>query len=853
MRLSKIGKYIFSALVIPALALAVSQPVEIVYASSTSAQSSTIETLVDGKIGTTTSSNIYHQRFIEEQVTKGIQHYRFERFDTKGWIRGNIMVVDLKDSNVGTGLLYPGSLTRTDTIGRMAAAQGAIAAINGDFFDISGTKAPIGIAVDNGHLLKSSLSSNVSIGVSQSNIGIIANMMLAAEVANPSKPFLLPIKLDGINEHKLMGSQIALYTSLWGPASRASLVKDAGQYVELVIKDNIVTQILQNQQFSGIIPQDTQILLAFGTNAELLQKRFARNDGIHISYTTNPDFQPYKFALSGDVSIVRDGKPISHPSNPHTHPRTAVGFDRTGTKMYILVVDGRQQRSRGMTYDELGIFMTSLGAWDAINLDSGGSTTLVRRPLGQGQVVVANNPSEGSQRAVPNGIGLWSLAAPGTLQGFFVQALDNRVFKDLSRTLQAYPYDEFYNPIEISGSPQWAVEKTNIGTVGASGIFRGNRVGVTNVSVSLQGKMQSHPLQVLDTPVSIYPTRSHIDLSGNSLTTFRIHGKDPDGYESLIEPRDVVLKYDTTLLEILPLADGSYRLQRKQNTLSTIVEITAAGLTTYIGVVSNPDPANPLIVPTPQFAQDPALTNWPAPAASTLRFAVVSGLQPDTFGRSFIHELRAQLHLYYLTTLQPDLVLLNGHFVSKDTAMNYQTAKNYFDTTLGIPYYTIPGRQEGAGNNALKNHTDAFGEDFKQFDNKGTRFLLLNMSRGSIRASSPTQWHKILQALESGKTDPAIQNFVIVAQSPLQLASSLPTTGFDINEVGLLQRLLTDIHEQTGKRTAYISSGSQEFGLSRVNGVIHMDTGFGRQPRSAVFSIDPSAGNKDWIKVKLTP
>ena len=59
------------------------------------------------------------------------------------------------------------------------------------------------------------------------------------------------------------------------------------------------------------------------------------------------------------------------------HPRTVVGLDASGSKMTLLVVDGRKPGiAVGMSYDELAAEMLQLGCAEALNLDGGGSTSM---------------------------------------------------------------------------------------------------------------------------------------------------------------------------------------------------------------------------------------------------------------------------------------------------------------------------------------------------------------------------------------------------------------------------------------------------------------------------------------------
>jgi hypothetical protein len=81
------------------------------------------------------------------------------------------------------------------------------------------------------------------------------------------------------------------------------------------------------------------------------------------------------------------------------HPRSALAITRDSTTLLMVVVDGRRPWSVGMSLAELGDALLALGAWDAMNLDGGGSSTLWIR----GQVV--NHPSDASgERAVGNAL-----------------------------------------------------------------------------------------------------------------------------------------------------------------------------------------------------------------------------------------------------------------------------------------------------------------------------------------------------------------------------------------------------------------------------------------------------------------
>ena len=78
----------------------------------------------------------------------------------------------------------------------------------------------------------------------------------------------------------------------------------------------------------------------------------------------------------GTIRITSDEEVFFGTSIPDVHPRTAAGITADGD-LLLVVVDGRQDVSRGVDLQELALLLRSLGAVEALNLDGGGSSTLV--------------------------------------------------------------------------------------------------------------------------------------------------------------------------------------------------------------------------------------------------------------------------------------------------------------------------------------------------------------------------------------------------------------------------------------------------------------------------------------------
>ena len=103
--------------------------------------------------------------------------------------------------------------------------------------------------------------------------------------------------------------------------------------------------------------------------------------------------------VAGNFVFLRGGvnQPTTNSGMTARNPRTAIGYN--ANYIFFFVCDGRSTRSVGMTSTEMAtFFINTLGATDAVNQDGGGSSTMIVNG------VLKNIPSDGSQRAVSNGM-----------------------------------------------------------------------------------------------------------------------------------------------------------------------------------------------------------------------------------------------------------------------------------------------------------------------------------------------------------------------------------------------------------------------------------------------------------------
>jgi len=116
-------------------------------------------------------------------------------------------------------------------------------------------------------------------------------------------------------------------------------------------------------------------------------------------------------ALSGDRMLIQGGEIIPGLDDAEIDPRTAIGTNRNGRYIYLVVVDGRQPfYSKGTTFAELADLLKDLGAFNAMGLDGGGSSTMVIEGE-NGETVILNSPIDSyipmRERPVANHLGAY--------------------------------------------------------------------------------------------------------------------------------------------------------------------------------------------------------------------------------------------------------------------------------------------------------------------------------------------------------------------------------------------------------------------------------------------------------------
>ncbi len=330
-----------------------------------------------------------------ESLAEGIEHLEIRRAnrenDKEMWFI-NLLILDPKQMRIEVASALD-QIIGAETTSSIATRHTALAAINGGYFRIGSAYQgePRGIFVVGGRLLSEPEKRRAALAVvNQAGQTLIAitHPGFAAKLKIGKQSFTI----NGYDRPREK-DELLIFTPEF---HRTTLTAPDG--IEAVVVRGRVTNIVERQG-SQSIPNEGMVISASGEAAEKLRPYLKRGARVEIESAVTSDptlpFAP-DYLLGGGPQLLRAGKSLADSEAPdyaepffrQRHPRTAVGIRADGHLLFI-TVDGRQpQISVGMTIPELTALMAELGCTDAINLDGGGSTTMVVKNR------VVNRPSD---------------------------------------------------------------------------------------------------------------------------------------------------------------------------------------------------------------------------------------------------------------------------------------------------------------------------------------------------------------------------------------------------------------------------------------------------------------------------
>lgn len=329
----------------------------------------------------------------EQLVTPGVRYGHQRRAGSMGPNIVNYLKIDVLNPEIDLKLvLAQDTVTGRERVSSMAKRSQSIAAVNGAFFAQDGR--PLGLLAIDGELISEPYARRTAIGLGLDTALIDAVDFQGVVRLGDGREYAI----SGLNRPR-MQDELILYTSRYGDNTRTNIYG-----WDVVIVDGKVEGVYQG---STAIPPEGFVLSGHGAARDFLAG-LEMGDEVVVETSLDPNWFALgiKQIIGGGPRLVRDG--LVHITGEAERfqadilvgraPRTALGFT-ADNKLLLVTVNGRQPGiSVGMTLNELAELMLELGAVQAMNLDGGGSTTMVIRDR------VLNLPSDGIERSVSNAI-----------------------------------------------------------------------------------------------------------------------------------------------------------------------------------------------------------------------------------------------------------------------------------------------------------------------------------------------------------------------------------------------------------------------------------------------------------------
>lgn len=393
-----------------------------------------------------------------------------------------------------------------------------VAGVNGDFYLSGGL--PTNAQVIEGELLRTPVTREV-LAFDDSFQPWISRTTFSGTVT--ADGFSAPV--NNVNAVR-SENQLVLYNPYYGGSTESNAFG-----LEIALKRESDVKVNREAQYTVTRIEENTGNMEFGTDDIILSAHgtavddfstVAIGDTLIIQLNLNPLESAIIEAVGGNGQFLKNGEVIE--TWAEWHPRTAVGFNQDTTKLFFMVVDGRQPASRGMTTGQMGFFMESIGVADAVNLDGGGSSTMVV------QDEVMNNPSDGIERSVANALFVTlPYSGSGEVVRIKLRTNKTKVFIDKTTSLKALGFDENHKFNEVPAEEVVFTADDSLGEVSSSGIFTasmeagsgyvyanyGEFTDSTFITVLGAGNINLTPDEIaLDTSMTFAPNYSLIDELG---------------------------------------------------------------------------------------------------------------------------------------------------------------------------------------------------------------------------------------------------------------------------------------------------------------------------------------------------
>mgnify|MGYP001263666007 CR=1 FL=1 len=434
-----------------------------------------------------------------EAVGPGVSYDRWALQTPKGPLVVYITTVILTDPHVALAVATHGGgiVGQDEPLTGMADRAHAEAAINADYFDINGSGAPLNVVAIGGRFIHQP-DGAAALAVGADGRVTLGPVTLRTTLADRSGSSL---QVGAINDFGV-NDGLSLLTPEFGGTTDADL--------EIVLTPD--TAVLGSYRVTGAVSDPQQLaqlapgqvgIAARGADAVGRLSSFASGDVVTLAYDSTP--QSIEYAVGGGPMLLQGGSLVTDAAAPAPqetdvrYPVTGAGISADGATLWLVAVDGRApSRSIGITRPMLGSLLGALGASDAMAFDSGGSTEMAVRHLGDFDTSVVNVPSDGRERAIADALLVLNTAPSGPVARVLLDAVggDEAVLVGSRIRLLAAAIDADMQPVAVdAASVGYSTDAPAVATVDGDGLLTAKASGRAYASARM-GAATSAPVAI---------------------------------------------------------------------------------------------------------------------------------------------------------------------------------------------------------------------------------------------------------------------------------------------------------------------------------------------------------------------
>lgn len=491
-------------------------------------------------------SNLYTVYDLSEEtrLSTGITYERIEKYTSSGWMNINVIHADLTDKYTEVEpIKNENGVSNRTPLSIMIKSSGAVAAVNGDFFYMGDPTYTYGALIADGNLITSPLPYSSG----YPTVSRLLNGDVNISVWNPKITLYgsdsTEFNVVVMNKTSSLDWGPTILTTDWNKTSPGYTNKDI---VEVVVIDNTVSEVRKNKP-STIIPEKGYIIAS--SNATTMgQMLNSFKEGQTVSLNIELDYSPdnIEWAFGALNYLVKDGQ-LNEISDEALgkNPRTAIGFNKDNSEMIMVTIDGRNKNYVGVKQTELAQIMLDLGAYNAVNMDGGGSTTMGVDFLKNSNVTVVNIPSDGRERKIASGVGVFNTSPESsTVSTVEISSDNNVVFNNTEVALNLKFFNEFYTPLNIATNDvDFTVSPSNAGKV-VNNVFYPSKTGKAAITASVGNAEDKVEIEVLGTPIALDFKADTLTLGfGDTYNLGNVLGIDKDGKSADIPAKYITFSY----------------------------------------------------------------------------------------------------------------------------------------------------------------------------------------------------------------------------------------------------------------------------------------------------------------------